>query len=134
MEEIPSEPWQLAKALRRHGLRFSYLTLLMAAFNFFSHGTQDLYPTFLQRQRGLDAHTVGLVAIVDNAGALVGGLSFGAMSERLGRRRAIATAALLALPMIPLWVSARRARSCSRSVASYCSSRFKAPGAPSPPT
>jgi SHS family lactate transporter-like MFS transporter len=76
----------------------------MAAFNFFSHGTQDIYPTFLQKQRGLTPHEVGAVAVISSLGAILGGLSFGAFSERIGRRRAIATAALLALPMIPLWV------------------------------
>lgn len=99
-------PGDLWRALSGNLPRFLYLVALMAAFNFFSHGTQDLYPTFLQKQRGLDAHTVGLVAVVYNVGALAGGLSFGALSERLGRRRAIAGAALLALPMIPLWVLA----------------------------
>ena len=102
-----SKTWERRRAvpgdLRRARAR---AVALMAAFNLFSHGTQDLYPTFLQKQRGLDAHAVGLVAVVYNVGALAGGLSFGALSERLGRRRTIATAALLALPMIPLWVLA----------------------------
>jgi SHS family lactate transporter-like MFS transporter len=97
----------LARALREHFSRFAYLVILMAAFNFFSHGTQDIYPTFLQKQRGLTPHEVGAVAVISSLGAILGGLSFGAFSERIGRRRAIATAALLALPMIPLWVLAR---------------------------
>jgi SHS family lactate transporter-like MFS transporter len=95
---------QLIEALREHFPRFAYLVILMAAFNFFSHGTQDLYPTFLQKQRGLDPHQVGAVAVTYNLGAILGGLTFGPLSERIGRRRAIALAALLALPMIPLWV------------------------------
>ena len=61
----------------------------MAAFNFFSHGTQDLYPTFLQKQRGLTPHEVGAVAVTYNLGAILGGLTFGALSERIGRRKAI---------------------------------------------
>jgi len=105
-ERQRAKPGDLLRALSGNAPRFLYLVALMAAFNFFSHGTQDLYPTFLQKQRGLNAHTVGLVAVVYNVGALAGGLSFGALSERLGRRRAIAGAALLALPMIPLWVLA----------------------------
>jgi SHS family lactate transporter-like MFS transporter len=105
-ERQRAQPGDLLRALSGNAPRFLYLVALMAAFNFFSHGTQDLYPTFLQKQRGLDAHTVALVAVVYNVGALAGGLSFGALSERLGRRRAIAGAALLALPMIPLWVLA----------------------------
>jgi SHS family lactate transporter-like MFS transporter len=102
-----ARPGELRQALAANAPRFAYLVLLMTAFNFLSHGTQDLYPTFLQKQRGLAPHTVGLVAIVYNVGALAGGLSFGALSERFGRRRTIAGAALLALPMIPLWVLAR---------------------------
>jgi SHS family lactate transporter-like MFS transporter len=80
-----------------------YLVLLMACFNAFSHGSQDMYPTFLQVQHGFSAATTGKIAIVMNFGALFGGICFGALSERLGRRRAIALAALLSLPMIPQW-------------------------------
>jgi MFS transporter, SHS family, lactate transporter len=80
-----------------------FLVLLMACFNALSHGSQDLYPTFLQVQHGFDASTTGTIAIVYNVGALAGGVFFGAISERLGRRRSIALAAVLALPMIPLW-------------------------------
>jgi SHS family lactate transporter-like MFS transporter len=80
-----------------------YLVVLMAFFNAFSHGSQDLYPTFLQVQHGFTPKTTGQIAIVMNLGALAGGVCFGALSERLGRRRAITLAAALALPMIPLW-------------------------------
>ena len=99
-----AQPGDLVRALRRNAPRFLYLVTLMAAFNFFSHGTQDLYPTFLQKQRGLTPHEVGAVAVTYNLGAILGGLTFGALSERIGRRKAIVGAALLALPMIPLWV------------------------------
>src|SRR5438309_10536414 len=80
-----------------------YLVVLMTAFNFFSHGTQDLYPTFLQKQHHFDTHTTGILAAVMNLGAIVGGISFGIWSERIGRKRAIMIASLLALPVIPLW-------------------------------
>ncbi|WP_375396853.1 MFS transporter [uncultured Sphingomonas sp.] len=80
-----------------------YLVVLMTAFNFFSHGTQDLYPTFLREQHGFDTHTIGLLAMIGNVGAIVGGIGFGIWSERIGRKRAIIVAALLALPVIPLW-------------------------------
>ncbi len=90
-------------ALSHYLPTFLYLVLLMACFNAFSHGSQDLYPTFLQVQHGFSATETGHIAIVTNIGALLGGISFGALSEHLGRRRAIALAALLALPMIPLW-------------------------------
>ena len=90
-------------AVRDYFPTLVYLVLLMACFNAFSHGSQDLYPTFLQAQHGFSAATTGTIAIVMNLGALAGGICFGALSERLGRRRTIALAALLALPMIPLW-------------------------------
>jgi SHS family lactate transporter-like MFS transporter len=80
-----------------------YAVVLMTAFNFFSHGTQDIYPTFLQVQHQFDTHTVALIAITYNIGAMLGGLCFGTLSEKIGRRNAITIAALLALPMIPLW-------------------------------
>jgi SHS family lactate transporter-like MFS transporter len=89
--------------LFRHWKIALYLVLLMTAFNFFSHGTQDLYPTFLKEQHHFDTHTIGILAAVMNLGAIVGGISFGIWSERLGRRKAIIIASLLAIPMIPLW-------------------------------
>jgi len=75
----------------------------MTAFNFFSHGTQDLYPQFLKTQHHFDTHTVGLLTAIMNVGAISGGILFGALSDRFSRRWAIIGAALLALPMIPLW-------------------------------
>ncbi len=83
---------------------FIFLMVLMFAFNSYSHGTQDVYPTFLQKNRGFSPATVGVVAIVYNLGALLGGICFGSWSERLGRRKTIVIAAVLTIPMIPLWV------------------------------
>jgi SHS family lactate transporter-like MFS transporter len=80
-----------------------YLVALMTTFNLFSHGTQDLYPTFLTHQHHLSASVVGPLTAFGNVGALLGGVSFGALSERLGRRRAIMMAALASLIVIPLW-------------------------------
>jgi SHS family lactate transporter-like MFS transporter len=93
----------LLAALRHDWKLALYAIVLMTAFNFFSHGTQDLYPTFLRVQHGFDAHTVALVTIVLNIGAIVGGLACGTLSERIGRRWTIFGAALLALPVLPLW-------------------------------
>ncbi len=93
----------LMSMLRDYGGRFVYVVLLMTAFNFFSHGTQDLYPTFLRLQHHFDPHTVGLIAIVYNIGAILGGITFGTLSERIGRRRGIVIATLGALLVIPLW-------------------------------
>ncbi|MGO9088168.1 MAG: MFS transporter [Candidatus Sulfotelmatobacter sp.] len=82
---------------------FIFLVVLMFAFNSFSHGTQDLYPTFLQKDHKFTPQIVGLIAVVANIGALLGGIVFGTWSEKIGRRRAIVLAALLAIPVIPLW-------------------------------
>ncbi len=81
---------------------FLFLILLMTAFTSFSHGTQDLYPTFLL-DHGLSAARVGLIAAIANIGALIGGICCGAVSRSFGRRRTIVLAALLAIPMVPLW-------------------------------
>jgi SHS family lactate transporter-like MFS transporter len=81
--------------LKSHWRLGIYAVLLMTAFNFFSHGTQDLYPTFLQVQHGLDPHEVGLIAVIYNIGAIIGGISFGSLSEHFGRRRIIVLTSLL---------------------------------------
>jgi MFS transporter, SHS family, lactate transporter len=93
----------LGEVVRGHWVLFLYVVVLMTAFNFFSHGTQDLYPTFLQSQRKLTTQTVGNIAIIANIGAICGGIIFGMLSQRIGRRKAIVFATLLALPLIPLW-------------------------------
>ena len=80
-----------------------YMIVLMAAFNAFSHGTQDLYPTFLQKQHHFDTHLTGTLTAIMNIGAIVGGIGFGIWSETIGRKRAIIIACVLALPIIPLW-------------------------------
>ncbi|MDR3096382.1 MAG: MFS transporter [Paraburkholderia sp.] len=88
----------------KHNLGLSiYAIVLMTAFNFFSHGTQDLYPTFLREQHHFDPHTVSLITITLNIGAIVGGLFFGSLSEKIGRRKTIFISALIALPVLPLW-------------------------------
>lgn len=75
----------------------------MAAFNFFSHGTQDMYPAFLKIQHGFDPKTVSIIAISYNIASIIGGVFFGVLSEKIGRKKAIIIAAALALPVIPLW-------------------------------
>jgi MFS transporter, SHS family, lactate transporter len=112
-KSVPESPaWMRARQSTRPPLRevlrgqwklIVFMVVLMTAFNFFSHGTQDLYPTFLQVQHGLGHGTVSTIAIIYNIGAIIGGLAFGALSERIGRRRAIIIAAVLALPLLPLW-------------------------------
>jgi MFS transporter, SHS family, lactate transporter len=92
--------------LKSHWRLGIYAVILMTAFNFFSHGTQDLYPTFLQVQHGFAPHEVGLIAVIYNIGAIIGGVSFGSLSERFGRRRIIIIAAALSLLVLPLWAFA----------------------------
>jgi SHS family lactate transporter-like MFS transporter len=100
--EQRARPGLLATLKQNIGLSL-YAIVLMTAFNFFSHGTQDLYPTFLREQHHFAPGTVTAIAITLNIGAIVGGLFFGTLSERIGRRRAICIAALIALPVLPLW-------------------------------
>ncbi len=88
--------------VRRPGL-YVYAVVLMTAFNFMSHGSQDLYPTFLREQRGFTVGMTSVLAIVANLGAIVGGTLFGGLSQRIGRRRAIVGAACLGIIAIPLW-------------------------------
>jgi SHS family lactate transporter-like MFS transporter len=89
--------------IARHWRIALYLVVLMTAFNFFSHGTQDQYPTFLQKQHGFGTHMTGILTAIMNLGAIVGGIGFGIWSERIGRKRAIIIGCLCAVPVIPLW-------------------------------
>ncbi|MGB6974760.1 MAG: MFS transporter [Terracidiphilus sp.] len=82
---------------------FLFLILLMTAFMSFSHGTQDVYPTFLEVQMKLAPRTVGLIGVLYGLGSIAGGIVFGVLSEHWGRKKAIVAAALLSLPVIPLW-------------------------------
>ena len=101
MEKRPRP--SLLATLKQNWKLSIYAIVLMTAFNFFSHGTQDLYPTFLREQHHFDPHTVSLITIVLNIGAIVGGFFFGALSEKIGRRVTIFIAALIALPVLYLW-------------------------------
>jgi len=85
---------------------FLYLVLLMAMMNFISHGTQDMYPTYLQRQRHFSADATAIVTAISMVGAIIGGLIVGHFSDRFGRRRSAILATLLAVCVIPLWVFA----------------------------
>ena len=94
---------KLIDTLRTNWRIALYAVVLMMCFNLFSHGTQDLYPTFLQKQHEFDHATVSWITIVANLGAIVGGLFFGFVSEKIGRVNAITIASLIALPALPLW-------------------------------
>lgn len=101
----------LGKEMLAHVRSLTFLIVLMFAFTSLSHGTQDLYPTFLQKDHHFKVQTVGFIAVIANVGALVGGIVFGAWSEKIGRRSAIITAALLTIPVIPLWAYSRTVHS-----------------------
>jgi MFS transporter, SHS family, lactate transporter len=93
-----------AVILREHWLLFLYVITLMTAFNAMSHGTQDMYQTFLSEQRGLGVSTKASVGIIYSIGAICGGTIVGHLSQKFGRRRAIIGCALLGLILIPLWI------------------------------
>jgi SHS family lactate transporter-like MFS transporter len=105
-KQAAAERGSTLAVLKSHWRLAVYAVVLMTAFNFFSHGTQDIYPTFLQEQHKLTPHVVSVIAVVYNIGAICGGILFGSLSERFGRRRCIIIAALLSLPAIPLWAFA----------------------------
>jgi MFS transporter, SHS family, lactate transporter len=110
-----SDAWKSAAAKQRDSRtyfrellanwkRFAYLVILMAMMNFLSHGTQDLYPTYLQQQRHYTPHTTAILSIISMLGAIAGAALFGLYSDHAGRRRAMLTAVLGGLVVIPLWV------------------------------
>jgi SHS family lactate transporter-like MFS transporter len=110
-----SEVWQrtrhkdwsgLGRGILSHWRIFLYLWALMTMMNFVSHGTQDLYPTFLQRDWGFTPQRRAVLTAVSMVGAVLGGVLFGMYSDRIGRRRAMVTALIGALLMIPAWAFA----------------------------
>jgi SHS family lactate transporter-like MFS transporter len=99
-----ADDWsQLIRGIGSHWKLWVYLTLLMAMMNFSSHGTQDMYPTFMKEFRGLDAKRYSQVVIVMMTGAIAGGIVFGLASDRYGRKKMIALALLGALAVVPTW-------------------------------
>jgi len=87
--------------------RFLYLVLLMMFMIGVSHGTQDMYPTFLKKQLHFSVQLTSVITIVSMIGAIVGGLVMGLFSDRFGRRRAMIISVVLAMCFIPLWVGVR---------------------------
>jgi SHS family lactate transporter-like MFS transporter len=94
----------LLKSLLAHLPLFVYVVLFMASLNGMSHGTQDLYATFLQKQRGFSPGITSTLSIVAAFGAITGGITWGALSQRIGRRATVMFCAVLAACAIPLWV------------------------------
>ncbi len=97
---------EYGSAVKKHWKLFLYLVLLMAMMNLISHGTQDLYPTFLQKQKNYSPHETAVITMISMVGAIIGGLFFGYLSDLYGRKKMMATAVILALVLIPLWLLA----------------------------
>src|SRR6266550_4291576 len=98
--------FDLRRFAKEHGTLLIYAALLMTAFNYMSHGTQDLYATFLERQRGFGISAKSMITIVYAIGAICGGTVIGFLSQRWGRRRCIILAAVCGMLLIPLWIFA----------------------------
>src|SRR5437763_14405718 len=97
---------ELGRGIVSHWKLLLYLTLLMAMMNFASHGTQDMYPTFLEKDWGFSPEKRAVVTAISMVGAITGGILFGLLSDRWGRRRAMILAFALAVLVIPLWAFA----------------------------
>ncbi len=95
---------EYGNAIARHWKLFLYLVLLMSMMNLISHGTQDLYPTFLQQQRHYSPHQTAVITMISMVGAILGGLLFGYLSDLYGRRKMMALAVIVAIILIPLWM------------------------------
>jgi len=103
-ERTRHENWsQLGRGIASHWRLFIYLVLLMMMMNFVSHGTQDLYPTLLKRAWNFSPRKVAAVTAFTMVGAISGGILFGLLSDRVGRRRSMIIALFCAILVIPLW-------------------------------
>ena len=92
------------RSLPQFWRRFVYLVVLMTMMNFMSHGTQDMYPTMLGTI-GYSKARIADVTMLSAIGAILGGLAFGYYSDRSGRRRAMLTAMVCALVVVPFWIA-----------------------------
>jgi SHS family lactate transporter-like MFS transporter len=100
----PGVGFNIGSLIRQHWGLFIYAVLLMTAFNYMSHGSQDMYAYFLRHQRGFDVQATAAIGMVYALGAIVGGTVIGFLSQRLGRRRSIIYCAVCGILLIPLWV------------------------------
>lgn len=106
-EKSKQESWSnLGHSIKAHWRLFLYLTLLMTAMNLASHGTQDMYPTFLQRFWKFGPVERSAISAISMIGALIGGIVVGWVSDRIGRRRAMVFSLLAGILVTPLWAYA----------------------------
>jgi SHS family lactate transporter-like MFS transporter len=99
-------PLDIAGFIKNHRALFIHAVLLMTAFNYMSHGTQDLYATFLERQRGFGISQKSMITIIYAIGAICGGTVVGFLSQRWGRRHLIILCAACGMLLIPAWIFA----------------------------
>jgi SHS family lactate transporter-like MFS transporter len=103
-QKTKRENWsQLGRSIAGHWKLFLYITALMTMMNFSSHGTQDMYPTFLQRQWGFGPKERSVITAISMVGAICGGTLVGLLSDRIGRKRALILSLLLGILVVPLW-------------------------------
>lgn len=93
----------LGRQFATHWKLLVYVTLLMMTLHMTSHGTQDLYPTFLERQWGVPARERAFLSAFSMIGGIAGALIVSTFSDRLGRRRSMVIALVGGLCVIPLW-------------------------------
>jgi MFS transporter, SHS family, lactate transporter len=106
-ERSKSQSWgEQIREILSHWKLFIYLLLFMTMMLFASHGTQDMYPTFLQREWHFSPQWRAAITAFSGIGAIIGGITFGHLSDTWGRRRAIITAFIAALVVIPVWAFA----------------------------
>ncbi|MBI2815393.1 MAG: MFS transporter [Acidobacteria bacterium] len=106
-KETRSANWAVyRRSILKHWKLFGYLVMLMSMMSFIAHGTQDMYPTFLEQARHFTPNMRATTTIISMIGAIFGGLTFGLYSDRIGRRRAMIIAVVLGVLLVPIWIFA----------------------------
>jgi MFS transporter, SHS family, lactate transporter len=106
-ERSKSQSWsEQFREIVSHWKLFLYLLAFMTMMLFVSHGTQDMYPTFLQRQWHFSPMRRSAITAFSGVGAIIGGIVVGHLSDKWGRRRAIIISFMVAIAVIPVWAFA----------------------------